>query len=170
MLGMAMLTIVRSSRVMKNPSDRVIRIAHGFPCHLLTAEGIRAPRGGRRSSVRHPRRPLRQPQSQHRYARAGAVARLAPSLLAGGVGLRYVVASGRSGNDGARAGPGYSPSAPLPPSNAQLFGDHARTGTAADARPRPTNLGDHAVLTGSEQPESVAQQRIRGSLLTRACG
>ena len=43
MLGMAMLTIVRSSNVMKNPRDRVIRIAHGFPRHLLTAWGIRTP-------------------------------------------------------------------------------------------------------------------------------
>jgi hypothetical protein len=40
MLGIAMLTIVRSSKVMKKPRDRVIRIAHGFPCHLLSAEGM----------------------------------------------------------------------------------------------------------------------------------
>ena len=33
MLGIAMFTIVRSSRVMKNPRDRVIRTAHGFACH-----------------------------------------------------------------------------------------------------------------------------------------
>src|SRR5215472_5222203 len=36
MLGIAMLTIVRSSRVMKNPSDMTIRTAHGLPRYLVT--------------------------------------------------------------------------------------------------------------------------------------
>src|SRR5215831_12669684 len=36
MLGIAMLTIVRSSRVMKNPSDMTIRTAHGLPRYLIT--------------------------------------------------------------------------------------------------------------------------------------
>src|ERR1700748_2110504 len=34
MLGIAMLTIVRSSSVMKNPSDTTTRTAHGFPRSL----------------------------------------------------------------------------------------------------------------------------------------
>src|SRR5215471_15444860 len=36
MLGIAMFTIVRSSRVMKNPSDMTIRTAHGLPRYLIT--------------------------------------------------------------------------------------------------------------------------------------
>ena len=37
MLGIAMLTIVRSSSVMRKPVDSVSKIAHGFPCHLRIA-------------------------------------------------------------------------------------------------------------------------------------
>src|SRR6516162_4468990 len=36
MLGIAMLTMVRSSRVMKNPSDTTSSTAHGLPRNLLT--------------------------------------------------------------------------------------------------------------------------------------
>jgi len=35
MFGIAMLTIVRSSSVMKNPSDTTTRTAHGLPCSFL---------------------------------------------------------------------------------------------------------------------------------------
>src|ERR1700758_4456672 len=35
MLGIAMLTIVRSSSVMKKPSDTTTRTAHGFPRSLV---------------------------------------------------------------------------------------------------------------------------------------
>src|SRR3954469_21735538 len=71
MLGMAMLTIVRSSRVMKKPRDRVIRIAHGFPRHLLIAWGIRTPdktrltRHDHRTSYGRIARPLQAKSPRH---------------------------------------------------------------------------------------------------------
>src|SRR5450631_1987249 len=37
MFGMAMLTMVRSSRVMKNPSDTTSKTAHGFPRYCFTS-------------------------------------------------------------------------------------------------------------------------------------
>src|SRR5215469_4964294 len=37
MLGIAMLTMVRSSRVMKNPSETTSKITHGFPAYLRTS-------------------------------------------------------------------------------------------------------------------------------------
>ena len=36
MLGIAMFTIVRSSRVMKNPSETTMSTAHGFPRKVFT--------------------------------------------------------------------------------------------------------------------------------------
>ena len=36
MLGIAMFTIVRSSRVMKNPSDTTSSTSHGFPAYFRT--------------------------------------------------------------------------------------------------------------------------------------
>src|SRR5262249_27265425 len=40
MFGIAMLTIVRSSNVMKNPSDTTTRIAHGLPRSLVMVQTI----------------------------------------------------------------------------------------------------------------------------------
>src|SRR4029077_11928680 len=40
MFGIAMLTIVRSSSVMKNPSDTTTRTAHGFPRSLVMAPRV----------------------------------------------------------------------------------------------------------------------------------
>src|SRR5260370_5248003 len=47
MLGIAMFTIVKSSKVMKNPSETTIRIAHGLPRNLLTASPYCRPTGHR---------------------------------------------------------------------------------------------------------------------------
>lgn len=40
MSGIAMLTIVRSSRVMKKPRESVMRIAQGLPCHFLNTMSV----------------------------------------------------------------------------------------------------------------------------------
>ena len=44
MLGIAMLTIVRSSRVMKNPSETTSNTAHGLPRNFFTVSPWRLPR------------------------------------------------------------------------------------------------------------------------------
>ena len=44
MLGIAMLTIVRSSRVMKNPSETTSNTAHGLPRNFFTTSPWRLPR------------------------------------------------------------------------------------------------------------------------------
>jgi hypothetical protein len=44
MSGIAMLTIVRSSRVMKNPSETTSNTAHGLPRNFFTVSPWRVPR------------------------------------------------------------------------------------------------------------------------------
>src|SRR6266446_239728 len=73
MSGIAMFTIVRSSSVMKNPSDMTISTIHGLPRYLLTMTDLSLLAATRR--CRHTAFPPHNSRSPHRAVRSGASSR-----------------------------------------------------------------------------------------------
>src|ERR1035441_3712344 len=104
MSGMAMFTIVRSSRVMKNPSDTTSSTAHGLPRYFLTVP----PYATRRAAPLHCRHAAqhRLGPGQFRYVRmlGGGTDKTWPAVLAARVPGPWAAAEGRPGCSGHEIG------------------------------------------------------------------